>query len=571
MILNILIYILFGIFGLFFLVYLIYAIIYNRVRKTIDKIYKYQEKYKEYAIISFYSSVKPLELLTRDNNSLKFITDYMKNYDIKYKNKLNEILIPINELSNPKNHFEFKYIKKIFKQIDESFKNLDMWINDFKTLTKDSSVYQNNASKLLVNYRILMDDIIVFLQNHILNKYDSPVFKNFLADISNNFKNANNAYTKFNNDEYINSVENLRQSIHILLLYANHLYEYDKKTDFIKYLIREIDLLFKNANNEANPINALQLSEASLIIKEANEMVKKIDNHLHLLQLNEAKILINSLLENLQPLKRKLYKENEAKDIVKCGLKNFINSANLFQEKSNQLVIAINNLNSIFSGDNDIANKIADIHAILKFVMDTINSIQSKSKKQNKDRNYNVLLNKMKSIVDAVTNLKNILDNLILLVDSKMNVYKNVIYKINDLKLKYAQLEQYNIKNKINIPDSINKIFLEWKNKIIQRYDFLSINYEEAIKNFNNFVNEADLVFISTIKVSVELATLKRINELTLMFLNKYRHEDDAIQERLEIIENLYKSGDFELSIEKAIQILKIIKQSASRFNLDIV
>lgn len=546
--------------------YSIYLSIYIRVRKSINKIYKYQEKYNEFATNSFSSAVKPFELLTRNKSSLQFLVKYMKNFDTCYKKELKKSLIPINELSDLKNHFDFKFTKESFAEIDYYFEILSNLSKHFSAMTNNSSLYQNSASKLIVTYRNLVDQISLFLKNHILNKHDSPIFKNFLANISKFFEKADLSYNNFQNSVFIKDMENLRKVIHSLLLCANNLYFIDKKVDYLQYLLKEIELQYNQFKNEKNVLLPTQLNEIYRIINESKDSIKKINSSLHLFQFKDAEVLANDLFNVLLPVKKHLYDENEARNIVKSGLKNFITSMNIFETKQVKLIQAIENVGKNFVRDKEITVKISKVEQTLLRIKETIKFMQIE--KENRQQNYSGTLEKMKLIIDSISELKIDLDNLIRLLDLKMNIYKNVIYGINSLKLKYSQLENYMIDNNFYPSQKIEDNFRIWKDKINKKDQELYTNYNNAILSFDNFSKQANEQFIKTLKVIVELAAFKHLCELVFLFLNKYRREDPEIEKNLEKMEEVYKKGFYEECLKNLIKILQIIKNSAAKYNL---
>lgn len=435
-------------------------------------------------------------------------------------------------------------------------------------MTNNSSLYQNSASRLIVTYRNLVDQISLFLKNHILNKHDSPIFKNFLANISKFFEKADLSYNNFQNTVFIKDMENLRKVIHSLLLCANNLYFIDKKVDYLQYLVKEIELQYNQFKNEKNVLLPTQLNEIYRVINESKDSIKKINSSLHLFQFKDAEVLANDLFNVLLPVKKHLYDENQARNIVKSGLKNFITSMNIFETKQAKLIQAIENVGKNFVRDKEITLKISKVEETLSRIKETIKYMQIE--KENRQQNYSGTLEKMKLIIDSISQLKIDLDNLIRLVELKMNIYKNVIYGINSLKLKYSQLENYMTDNNFYPSQKIEDDFRIWKDKINKKDQELYTNYNNAILSFDNFSKQANEQFIKTLKVIVELAAFKNLCELLFLFLNKYRREDPDIEINLDKMEQVYKKGFYEECLKNLIKILQIIKNSAAKYNLSL-
>ncbi|WP_033159919.1 septation ring formation regulator EzrA [Mycoplasmoides alvi] len=553
--------------------YIIYLTMYIQVRKRINKTYEYQKKYKEYAIISFSSLIKPLELLAKgelldkEGIKLKLVIEYMNNYDERYQAQLAEIWKAIDMLSDLKYHFNFSKIDKMFLNIDEEFQKLDLWIQDFKKLTKNASGYQNETSKIMVKYRLLADELLAFLTNHILTKYDSPVFKEFISNISKNFEDANFACMTFQNTKYIKAMEKLRYSIYTLLSYVNRLYVLERKNDYLKFLIREINFMYNEAEKEGNLSNLNKLNEMYRTIIDTKEGIAKVDRDLHILQFKEAEEMINSLLKVLQPLRSTLVSEHEAKNIINIGINNFVKGMGSLEEKGSNLIVAINELNQIFADHPTVMNKINSIQKTFNLTRKSIINLQKFYFNDHKD-NYSKLLEKMTNFIDLIEKLKEEIDSLISEINYEISSYKNIVHKINSLNLKYFQISKYMIDNNLLLPNPLIDEFEMYKSQIYKKTILADKDYRSISNDFENFTAHCNELFIKVLKLVVEQLSIKKMNELLMMFLNKYRHENTNIENNLLYLEKLYKDSKYEESLIHGIKLLNLIKKSAESNNL---
>lgn len=561
-------FILIFLFIIALIVYSIYAFIFVRVRKSVNQLYKDQNTYNELSANSFIGATKPFELLSRNKRYLEHVVTYMKNFDAHYKSQLNTTLASINELTNLKNHFDLKFAKSTSAQINNYFLVLNDLKKHFNELTVNSSIYQNSASRLVVTYRNLVNNLSLFLKQHILPKYDSVIFKDSLNNISSVFNDADDSYNTLKNDIFIKNMENLRKVIHSLLVCVNKLYTLDKKNDYVKFLIKEINLHYQQSRKDPNVSQFSQLNGIYRVISESSLSVQKVDEHLHLFEFKESEVKIQDLLTILVPLKKHLYDESHAKQIINSGFENFIKSANLFETKYHELAQAINKVGENFSRDVEITTRTNQIDQHLNEIREAIQSIQFEREQQKDD--YSVLLEKMNFIISAISTLRTRLEELILIADKKMNIYKNVIYGINNLKLRYSQLESI-IENNKFFPDqlTINE-FLTLKQEVDLKEKALYSDYNLAIKNFDEFAKNANKTFIKTLKVIVDLATLKEISRAIFLYLNKYRSESSDIQKHLVLIEEVFDEGDYEKCVHSLIRVLEIMKQSAAKFNMNL-
>lgn len=461
-----------------------------------------------------------------------------------------------------------KFAKSTSAQINNYFLVLNDLKKHFNELTVNSSIYQNSASRLVVTYRNLVNNLSLFLKQHILPKYDSVIFKDSLNNISSVFNDADDSYNTLKNDIFIKNMENLRKVIHSLLVCVNKLYTLDKKNDYVKFLIKEINLHYQQSRKDPNISQFSQLNGIYRVISESSLSVQKVDQHLHLFEFKESEVKIQDLLTILVPLKKHLYDESHAKQIINSGFENFIKSANLFETKYHELAQAINKVGENFSRDVEITTRTSQIDQHLNEIREAIQSMQFEREQQKDD--YSVLLEKMNFIISAISTLRTRLEELILVADKKMNIYKNVIYGINNLKLRYSQLESI-IENNKFFPDqlTINE-FLTLKQEVDLKEKALYSDYNLAIKNFDEFAKNANKTFIKTLKVIVDLATLKEISRAIFLYLNKYRSESSDIQKHLVLIEEVFDEGDYEKCVHSLIRVLEIMKQSAAKFNMNL-
>lgn len=561
-------FILIFLFIIALIIYSIYAFIFVRVRKSVNQLYKDQNTYNELSANSFIGATKPFELLSRNKRYLEHVVTYMKNFDAHYKSQLNTTLASINELTNLKNHFDLKFAKSTSAQINNYFLVLNDLKKHFNELTVNSSIYQNSASRLVVTYRNLVNNLSLFLKQHILPKYDSVIFKDSLNNISSVFNDADDSYNTLKNDIFIKNMENLRKVIHSLLVCVNKLYTLDKKNDYVKFLIKEINLHYQQSRKDPNISQFSQLNGIYRVISESSLSVKKVDEHLHLFEFKESEVKIQDLLTILVPLKKHLYDESHAKQIINSGFENFIKSANLFETKYHELAQAINKVGENFSRDVEITTRTNQIDQHLNEIREAIQSMQFEREQQKDD--YSVLLEKMNFIISAISTLRTRLEELILIADKKMNIYKNVIYGINNLKLRYSQLESIIENNKFFPDQLIINEFLTLKQEVDLKEKALYSDYNLAIKNFDEFAKNANKTFIKTLKVIVDLATLKEISRAIFLYLNKYRSESSDIQKHLVLIEEVFDEGDYEKCVHSLIRVLEIMKQSAAKFNMNL-
>lgn len=542
-----------------------YAFVFVRVRRTINRMYALQERYKELASVSFSAATRPLELLMRQKHRYDYVAPYMKWFDERYRTELKAAGDAVEGLRDLKGHFALADAARTLDDLAARLDRLRSWVDEFWALTTDAFTYQNATAGILVSYRRLVDGVDGFLRSHLLPKYDSPVFKTSVNQIARSFVDADSASARFENDLLLRYLKHLQDSIRTLLGYAWRLYSGDKRLEYLSFLAAQAERM--RGEGESDPIrDGARLNVTYRAVTEAKASIAKAKNMLHLFQFRDAKALTGEIARTLEPLTMRLADESRARDLVRETLSSFGSWVRSFAAKHAALQETISRMDAAFGPDEGVASAAAAARAALSATRQALTRLDGA--RHDADRSYGKILRLMTEIVDATDALRDALRGLLASVQVRLASYRAMVFKANDLKLKFAQLRAFARGNALSLGHPNDALLDEWVRAVSDREAALRENYDAAAADFGGFSASADDALVALLECVVEAAQLRALADAALMFLNKFRNESEDIERAALKIEGLIDSGANEAALKSSIGILRHIRDNAREFGL---
>lgn len=548
--------------------YGVYTYIFVRIRHTINRMYALQEQYKELAAVSFAAATRPLELLMKDRPRYNYVVSYMKWFARRYQSQLDLAGDVVNKLRDLKRHFALKQTTKTLDELQARLALLKSWVDEFGSLIADAFTYQNATASMLVAYRQLANNIEAFIRTHLIPKFDSPVFKTSLTQIMHNFQHADQAASRFENDLLVRCLQHLRNALHTLLGYATRLYIGDKRLDYLAFLASQSANLH-GAHDQ--PVVNGQSANANMTYRaltEVNDNIAKARRLLHLFQFRDAIAIADDVARTLEPLTQGLAREAKARDIVKTASPLLTKWGEIFDHKQAELEAMIARMDHAFGAAPKVAEAAANVRTDLNTLKAALGQLQNAQ--NDNDRSYDRILRLMMGIVDATDKLKTTLRVLLDNVHSRLTEYRAMVFKANDLKLKFAQLRAFVHEHTLHLGHPNDELMNEWVCAVSDREAGLREDYAGSQATFNQFAAAADDALIGLLASVVEAAQLRALAEVTLMYLNKFRNESTSIERAASQIEDLIDDGANEAALRAAIRVLKQINASAREFGIQI-
>lgn len=143
---SILIIVLAAIATVVVVLYAIYFVIFIKVRRSVNKNYKFREKYNVLSAKNYNLTIQRLAKLANDQTGLKHVVQYVNKFNNYYREQINSVYEPINELCNFDYHFDFKYVKQATKQINLYLDKIETLDRSFTQIKGDISGYKNHSS-----------------------------------------------------------------------------------------------------------------------------------------------------------------------------------------------------------------------------------------------------------------------------------------------------------------------------------------------------------------------------------------------------------------------------------------
>lgn len=542
-----------------------YAYVFVRVRKTMNRMYALQEQYKELASVSFGAATRPLELLMRRRQRYDYVAQYMKWFDRRYREQLELAGKTVEGLRDLKGHFALKGTARTLDALEERLKTLRGWVGEYGALTEDAFTYQNASASLMVSYRRLVDGVDAFLWSHLLPKYDSPVFKTSVAQISRGFEEADGASARFENDLLLRYLQHLRDAVRTLLGYAWKLYSGDRRLEYLSFLAAQADAL--RGQGENDPVrDGARLNVTYRALAEAKDNIAKARRMLHLFQFRDAAALADDVARTLEPLTQRLESEARARDIVRDALSSFGAWVKAFAAKHAALEKTIARMDAAFGPDEKVAAAAAAARAGLDAVRGALSRLDAA--RRGEGRSYGSILRLMTEIVDSTEGLKGSLRELLSGVHARLAEYRASMFKANDLKLKFAQLRSFAHKHALSLGHPNDALLDEWVAAVSGREAGLREDYAGSQGTFAAFAKAADDALVGLLESVVEAAQMRALAEASLMFLNKFRNESADIERSASKIEQMIDGGRHEAALRAAITVLRHIGDNAREFGL---
>ena len=520
----------------------------HQVMEYLIKVYKVNIYLTEYFILPFicyYNNTVFLKMIQninyKENTQFEFMQEYAKNGILIHKNDIIKYLCDSTHFNFLVKIIEF-YIKNVSLNVYEYYEFildiLEYKINNIESIKKDKDINffnilikiinyinknfntleEQNYSKYLKRYQILFDTILkkINLSNDIIKALTNDMIINIFKKCNINqiysLLTLNKILSKkfFENNNNSNEILYKNEAIEVLakeLEDSDEIKEYfiNNKND-TEYFIYELILAnIKEKNNNIRPILILYFEDVEnienllLLIYKNNKNSKEIAN-----------IIFNVLEDinqnNLNKAFIKLYKKRKITDLpIKNDNMNIYIS--LLSSSIPQVISALNQLNSD-------SNKLKDENII--------NSLASK---------FN--FNDDETILNLILNLKNF--------DLK-RISKD-IYEFYINMMKNFNMNKYSESFKINIENTLNKIYENNPNIIFNIYSKIIFNKnsfkiksleDDLIKNKKLFIEQ----LISLVKTSKERNRALNIKNIFNYFESFFKTKI-IDEEELNLIESL--------------------------------
>ncbi|MDC4183054.1 hypothetical protein LNO71_00140 [Mycoplasma sp. T264T] len=539
--------------------YSVYFVIFIRVRRSINKNYKFREKYNLLSAKNYKQTILQITKLSNKRSQLAHVVEFINKFNDFYREQIDAVYEPIKELSNFDYHFDFQYTKKASKQISLYLDKAQSLDESFNNIKGDISAYKNNSSALVVNFKELFDDLVKFLERYILPSFDNSELLKMTNSFSSCLAKLEDASTMLMNKNLAAFIEHFLKTCPTLINTCKTYFVLNKWRIRLKYLLEEMQCSYNQLSKEQNfPYESKQ--RVQTIIKYTNKELNDVYDALINRNFHYAEKVMKDKFELIYRTKNELDLEIKSMSTISVIYESFQrwieHYISNFEKLKNKLDTFILN----FKKDHMLIEQIKEINYKSAQLKTLVNEINDDNKKSYSHKEYLVLIS---SIADNAIKLNDMIEHLIKTIADNIAVYENFLFNTNNLRLQFGMIRNYFIKNDIK-NDKLYKLIADNTNELNIMESNLNKNYKENIVKFDGLHRKMERHFLEALAISIKEVELKELCQYAFMFLNKYIYESQDINNYVtDFRRRLFANGSYEECLINLITLLEKMKRAA--------
>ncbi|WP_027121788.1 hypothetical protein [[Mycoplasma] imitans] len=543
------------------ILYAVYFVIFIKVRKSINKNYKFREKYNALSAKNYNLTIQRLAKLANDRTGLKHVVEYVNKFNNYYREQINSVYEPINELCNFEYHFDFRYVKQTMKQINLYLDKIEMLDRSFNQIKGDISGYKNHSSELIVNFKELFDNLIKFLEKYIIPTFDNEELLRMVNSFSDCLFHLEESATKLLNKRLISVIEHWLKNLPALIKMAKTYFVLNKWRVRLKYFIEDIYYSFSLLVQDPN-FTEEKKQRIHTIVKYTNKDLQKVHQLLMQRNFKQAQMLLADKFNLIAPLKRELELETKSKNTIAVIYQAFKYWIEHYLKNFEQLKETLGIFNVNFEKDHMLLEQIRELSFRSDQLKLMINEINEENQKRLSHKDFLVLIS---NITNNATKLNEGLEILIKTILENIAQYENFLFNTNNLKLQFAMTKNYYQANDLK-NDKLYKLISDNVSQLVELEQNLNKNYKENIIKFDALHQKMEKGFLEVLETGIKQVALKELCEHTFMFLHKYIYESDEIRNFVfDFRKRLFENGLYEECLNNQIILLNKMKQAAKQ------
>ncbi|QZX49036.1 hypothetical protein [Mycoplasma sp. E35C] len=536
-----------------------YFVIFLRVRRSINRNYKFREKYNVLSAKNYSLTIQQLTKLADRRSDLKYVVEYVNKFNKFYREQIESVYEPIKELSNFDYHFDFEYTKKASIQITRYLDKAESLDRSFTEIKGDISGYKNNSSALIVQFKELLDKLNKFLERHILPTFDNEELLRMVDSFSKCLMELEDSATMLLNKRLLAVVDHLLNNLPALIKMCKTYFLLNKLRVRLKYYLSDINYSCSILEKDAN-FSELRKKEILIKVNYANKDLVNVFDLLMNRQFKDAQRVLDDKLNLIAPLRKELEIETKSKATISVIKESFNYWISHFVNNFDQLKTKLDKLLNNFTKDLMLMEQIKELTTKSGHLRMLIEQINYQNERTITHKNYLQLIN---NIAIQASKLNDSLEVLIKTIADNIAIYENFLFNTNNLKLQFALIKNYYQDNEIK-NDNLYKMISENNNQLIQIESNLYKNYKENINKFDALHENIEKSFILALTTLMKEVALKELCDQCFMFLNKYIYEAEDIRKYAsDFYKQLYDNGLYEECLNKLIILLTKMKQVA--------
>ncbi len=545
---------------LFIIAFAIFFIFFFIKRKTINNEYSIKDTYNDIHHVSSINNFSYLTVLSKNNPILKdLMIDVNQSKDF-FEQQLNIVKDKIITLTDMNEEFSFLSANMLKAEINQDLNFCLIMSEKLKKTISNTTIYSKNVANLLTSYRLITDELFDFYEHNLSVTYKHEIFKNFRESIETSLANVSEYVLKINNDKLMKSLTSLNRYITIFYKTVKHLYIFDKVDSYLTSYIAKI-------KKQLSEKSALLSNDDTILINKrianANVNLGDLKAQLKNININEANNYAIVAIKHIEFASKIISQTDRLNILVQKNIKFLNEQIQDISKKTKIIQNAFSVLVDRFNeSDQSVISKVNDLSFQLKAIAISYERITKQYNSSYNSIQKDKFIISIKEALDQIRNFKSELETLSNEIYKKYRSSISLLDEIATVKLILVQLLGTKIKLNSNDTETIKAIRISI-NKIDDLEKLINDNYFINYTKVFSEIQEIKKHVIDIIKTCTFDNELKLYSQRLFIFLNKYRNENEDINNALNVAEKYYFNNRFEETINILIESLDIIKKAS--------
>lgn len=507
--------------------------------------------------VKILSEITKVRTLVKTDNLQHKLESWDKTFNNIKDKMLPELTDEISEVDFMIDKYDFKgAIRKmavIEMEIDKLKRQSKKLIEEIQIITNSEERNRALITKLKVEYRELQSKF----------NNNEKEYGDLIERINCEFKEIDNKFIQFeesmDQNDYV-EVEKIIESLELKIKWLKEI------LDNIPQVLLMANVLIPGKIEETQTQYSRMIRDGYTLdylkvdynLEEIRKKISLILEKVHTLDLEDVEVELKTILEYFNSLFSDFDKEKECKDLYKEGCKKFRHKLEKVNKVVYDIYIQIDDIKVTYDLTDEEINRFSVLNKNLEEI--NVNYKKLLTEGKNKVSAYTKLYDDLESLEIKLSRLQDDLDYQLKSITSmKDDEYraKEQLNTIQDL-LKKSKLKLKDYKLPV-IPSSYYVELKEAQDaikEIVKELDKKPI----VIKILNIRVDTArDLVFKIYNKTN-DMIKISYLSEKMIIYGNRYRSTYKEIEKGLEVATNLFYKGQYEESLKKSIEVIKLVE-----------
>ncbi|MDR0341246.1 MAG: hypothetical protein LBH55_03170 [Mycoplasmataceae bacterium] len=562
---NVLLYILIGFLTVFWISYTIFFILFVLHVRALAVEYKLKTNYNKLKLIIEFNKFKFFHILAK--NDVEFDELYAKIKKIKtlMEEKINnEIKNKLINLTIVNSNFAFRDGKIISTEIKNNLADVEKTLNNLKKIEVITLNDSHIMSKKLLEYRIIIGEILIFYENNLSLKYKQKIFKNYAKLILFDLDKTKLAYMENKTKSFLTNSLHLNNNLQTLYYFIEEYYVLDKFVNLCNFSLTKIREEIETNIKTYSPLEQNEILECEV---DTKRLLAEAAEYIDTIEIKNAWEKLKISIRNIEKINTIIKLNGSTNLCIKNNIKWISEQISKIESKKTDIETYFNKLKSDFANNKLLVEKINVLFLLFKQLKSKYLAIENNYNNFNNFNRKNIFFD-IQEVVALMLKFKKEMYFIFDEIKLKYNNFIWVIDNVCELKMTLIQLNNCNSspntsQNTIN--SNIKNLLMIIEDIELKIKTDYEKNYLYAKEEINNILQQVPQLIDSYSLNNTLKYFLKRL----LFFSNKFRNENDEIKKIIKNCETLYMQNKYTEGIDKLLVMLNNIKLSAHNNNIN--